>query len=53
VSEVAAWNWEQHQDSLLKLSDGGKELLLDGKAPRCGEIFVRQQYSRFEALNRA
>ena len=37
VSEIAAMQWQEHE-AKLQQSKAGHELLLDGRAPRCGEV---------------
>jgi gamma-glutamyltranspeptidase/glutathione hydrolase len=39
VSPLTAWQWEGSVKSQLSTSDGGQELLIEGRAPRTGEIF--------------
>ncbi|RIB23872.1 lincomycin-condensing protein lmbA [Gigaspora rosea] len=40
VSEIAAWMWKDAEDDLLNASTNGCDMLIDGHAPRHGEIIT-------------
>lgn len=42
VSPVTAHLWEEGAEEILNTSPGGHNLLLNGRAPRCGEIMINR-----------
>ncbi|WP_320170936.1 gamma-glutamyltransferase family protein [Maridesulfovibrio sp.] len=42
VSPVTAELWKAGAEQVLKHSPGGESLLLDGRAPRCGEVMINR-----------
>ncbi len=39
VAPVAAYFWQRGAEEQLRTAVGGREMTIDGRAPRCGEIF--------------
>ncbi|CAG8462148.1 9328_t:CDS:10 [Gigaspora margarita] len=46
VSEIAAWMWKDAEDDLLNASTNGCDMLIDGHAPKHGEIMRMPNLAR-------
>ncbi|CAG8582312.1 23337_t:CDS:10 [Cetraspora pellucida] len=46
VSEISAWIWKDCENDLINASTNGCDMLIDGRAPRCGEIMKMPNLAR-------
>ncbi|CAG8557837.1 8423_t:CDS:2 [Cetraspora pellucida] len=46
VSEISAWIWKDYENDLINASTNGCDMLIDGRAPRCGEIMRMPNLAR-------